>query len=208
MKEELVYFRGIKEGIYIFIKNGDFDDIKTELKEKLEKSINFFEGSEILGIESESLSEARIAELVEIIQVEYELNVSTAILSFEEPKAKVYTGIDEGMAKFIKSTIRSGQIVQYDGNLIILGDVNPGALVEAKGNIIILGTLRGVVHAGVDGNSDAIVAAYNLQPTQLRIADSIGRRPDGKVVASSLPEVARVHQNEVLIEPYLPGKQG
>lgn len=207
MKEELVNFRGIKEGVYIFIKEGNFKDIKMELKQKLKKSINFFEGSDILGVKSENLSEVEIDKLLKILEDDYELNVSNVGLPPHVDKPETYTGINEGMAKFINSTVRSGQVIQYDGNLVILGDVNPGALVEAKGNIIILGTLRGVVHAGIDGNSDAIVAAYNLQPTQLRIANVIGRRPDGEIVASSLPEVARVRNEEVFIEPYLPRKQ-
>ncbi len=77
------------------------------------------------------------------------------------------------MTKFINTTIRSGQVIEYDGNIVIIGDVNPGALIKAKGNIIILGTMRGVAHAGVDGNHDAIVAAYNLQPTQLELEISL-----------------------------------
>ncbi|MCF6465374.1 hypothetical protein C3E90_05645 [Clostridium sp. Cult2] len=110
------------------------------------------------------------------------------------------------MTKFINTTIRSGQVVEYDGNIVIIGDVNPGALIKARGNIIILGTLRGVAHAGIDGNYKAIVAAYDLQPTQLRIANIIGRRPDGDIVTSELPEVAKIYDGEVLIEPYLPRK--
>lgn len=207
MKEDLVSFRGIKEGIYVSINGENFQDIKMELKEKLDKSISFFEGSDILGVKGENLSEVEEDELLRIIEKDYGLNVSDVGLPPALDETEIFTGIEEGMAKFIKSTIRSGQIIQYDGNLVILGDVNPGSLVEAGGNIVILGTLRGVVHAGADGNSDAIVAAYDLQPTQLRIADVIGRRPDGEFITSGLPEVARVYNGELFIEPYLPRKR-
>ena len=142
-------------------------------------------------------------ELLKIMKDKYRLYISEGGLPSSLEESEFYTGIYEGMAKFISSTIRSGQVIEYDGNIIIIGDVNPGALVKAKGNIIILGTLRGVAHAGVDGNEEAIVAAYNLQPTQLRIANIIGRRPDGEVVTSGLPEVAKIHDGEVFIEPYL-----
>lgn len=206
MREGLVSFRGIKEGIYIFIKEGEFQDIKKELEQKLKESIDFFEGANILGIKGENLLKDEIEELLKIMKDKYKLHISEDGLppSLEEPG--IYTGIDEGMAKFINSTIRSGQIIEYDGNIIIIGDVNPGALIKAKGNIIILGTLRGVAHAGIDGNNEAIVAAYDLQPTQLRIANVIGRRPDGEIAASRLPEVAKIHNGEVFIEPYLPRK--
>ena len=206
VKEGLVSFRGIKEGIYIYIKKGEFQDIKRELEQKLEESIDFFEGANILGIKAENLLEDEIKELLKIMKDKYRLHISEDGLpqSLEEPE--FYTGIDEGMTKFINSTIRSGQIIEYDGNIIIIGDVNPGALIKARGNIIILGTLRGVAHAGIDGNDQAIVAAYNLQPTQLRIANIIGRRPDGEIIASGLPEVAKVYDGEVFIEPYIPRK--
>ena len=206
VKEGLVNFRGIKEGIYIFIKEGDFQSIKCELEKKLEESIDFFEGANILGIKSKYLSKEEISELLHIMGHKYKLHISEEGLptSLEEPDT--YMGIHEGMTKFINTTIRSGQVVEYDGNIVIIGDVNPGALIKAKGNIIILGTLRGVAHAGIDGNIEAMVAAYDLQPTQLRIANIIGRRPDGEVITSRLPEVAKVHDGEVFIEPYLSRK--
>ena len=204
VKEELVNFRGIKEGIYIFIKEGNFQDIKKELEKKLKESTDFFEGANILGIKGEDLSKDETSELIEIMKNKYKLHISENGLPTYLEEPEIYSGIYEGMAKFINSTIRSGQVIEYDGNVVIIGDVNPGALIKAKGNIIILGTLRGVAHAGIDGNNEAIVAAYDLQPTQLRIANIIGRRPDGEIITSGLPEVAKVHQGEVFIEPYLP----
>lgn len=206
MKEELVSFRGIKEGIYVFVKEGNIEDIKQELEEKLKESIDFFKGANILGIKGENLTFEETDELLKIMTQKYELYISDDGLPSYLYESKYYEGIYEGMTKFVNTTIRSGQVVEYDGNIVIIGDVNPGALVKARGNIIILGTLRGVAHAGVDGNEDAIVAAYNLQPTQLRIANIIGRRPDGEILVSDLPEVARVYNGEVYIEPYLPGK--
>ena len=206
MKEELVAFRGVKEGIYIFIRQGDFEQIKGELIKKLEEYTDFFQGANILGIRGEDLSEDEINELYNIVQDKYKLHISEDGLPeyLEEPK--FYTGIHEGMTKFIHGTIRSGQVVEYDGNIVIIGDVNPGGLVKAKGNIIILGSLKGVAHAGADGNQEAIVAAYDLQPTQLRIGNIIGRRPDEDIVASTFPEVASIYNGEVFIEPYLPRK--
>lgn len=206
VKEGLINFRGINEGIYIYIKSGDFQQIKIELEKRLEESIEFYKGANILGIKGEKLSQNQIEELLQIMKYRYNLYISEEGLPpyLEEPK--VFEGIDEGMTKFINTTIRSGQVIEYEGNIVIIGDVNPGALIKAKGNIIILGTMRGVAHAGMDGNYDAIVAAYDLQPTQLRIGNIIGRQPDGDIVTSRLPEVAKVYDGEVFIEPYLPRK--
>jgi septum site-determining protein MinC len=104
----------------------------------------------------------------------------------------------------VKRTLRSGQRIRYNGNVVVLGDVNPGAEVVASGDIVIMGTLRGVAHAGATGNAEAIVAAFRLQPTQLRIGGVIGRAPDGGESRPDAPEVARVRGGVMLIERYQP----
>lgn len=206
VKEGLVNFKGINEGIYISIKKGDFNHIIQELEKKLEESIDFFKGANILGIKGETISTEEEDKLLEIIKDKFHLNISNDGLSSCLDKPEIFMGIYEGMTKFFNTTIRSGQVIEYDGNIAIVGDVNPGALIKAKGNVIILGSLKGVAHAGTDGNSKAIVAAYDLRPTQLRIASIISRKPDGNMVASGVPEVARIYNGEVIIEPYLPRK--
>lgn len=105
----------------------------------------------------------------------------------------------------VQRTLRSGQVIRYDGNVVILGDVNPGAEVIATGNVIVMGVLRGVVHAGAGGNEDAVVVAFRLQPTQLRIANHITRAPDGEEPVIGYPEVARIKGGVVTIETFHTG---
>lgn len=100
----------------------------------------------------------------------------------------------------VQRTLRSGQSMHYDGNIVILGDVNPGAEVTATGNIIIMGSLRGVVHAGVGGDENAVIMAFHLKPTQLRIANHITRPPDNELVDADYPEMARIKGGVVTIE--------
>jgi len=102
----------------------------------------------------------------------------------------------------VQRTLRSGQSIHYDGNVVILGDVNPGAEVAATGNIIVMGALRGVVHAGANGDENAIVMAFHLQPTQLRIADHITRPPDNDDIYPDYPEMARIKGGVVTIESF------
>ena len=80
--------------------------------------------------------------------------------------------------QFYKGTLRSGQMLESDSSLIILGDVNPGAKVIAKGNVIILGALKGNVYAGAGGNEDSFVVALFMAPIQIRIGDTIARSND------------------------------
>lgn len=79
---------------------------------------------------------------------------------------------------YIRKTIRSGQSISSDGNLLVIGDVNPGSEVIAKGDITVWGILGGIAHAGSDGNEYARIRALKLNPVQIRIGDVFARRPD------------------------------
>ncbi len=102
----------------------------------------------------------------------------------------------------IRRTLRSGQNFYYQGNVVVIGDINPGAELVAKGDIVVMGQMRGMVHAGSEGDESATVMAFRLQPTQLRIANHITRPPDGEVVESTVPEIARIRDGMVTIENY------
>ena len=79
---------------------------------------------------------------------------------------------------YIRRTIRSGQSISSDGNITIIGDVNPGAEIIAKGDITVWGILAGIAHAGSDGNDFARIRALKLNPVQIRIGKIFARRPD------------------------------
>ncbi len=101
----------------------------------------------------------------------------------------------------VRRTLRSGQRVRYYGNVVVLGDVNPGAEISAGGDIIVMGWLRGLAHAGAEGNDGAMVSAFRLNPTQLRIGQYIGRAPDGgEAVLPDVPEIAEVRDGRLVID--------
>ncbi|HCT64051.1 MAG TPA: septum site-determining protein MinC [Lachnospiraceae bacterium] len=111
--------------------------------------------------------------------------------------------IKEHHAKFHKGNLRSGMVLEYDGSIILLGDVNPGAQIRATGNIIVLGTLKGVAHAGANGERDAYVFALKLAPVQLRIADIITRFPESSNSKSNInPEYAYVEDGTVFVSTF------
>ena len=121
--------------------------------------------------------------------------------------AFVLDELREGQTLLVSKTMRSGQCVRYEGNVVVMGDVNPGAEIAASGHVAIFGALRGLVHAGASGDKDAVIIALSLEPTQLRIADHITRPPDGnKWCASNYPEIAHIKENVVVIDRYLPSK--
>lgn len=228
MDETLVTFKGTVNGLTIILKqDADFNEVVECMREKIESAGRFFRGAKLaVKYKGRMLSGDERTVLYEIL-----VNESGArILSFDEDKDEplnktdkeqksfsanernnqikkymFFKGIDEGQTKFYKGTVRSGQLITFDGNLVILGDVNPGGVVEATGNIVVMGLLRGIVHAGSDGNKNAVVAALGLNPTQLRIADIITRSPDEKGAnANLIPELAYIKEDVLLVERFLP----
>lgn len=119
-----------------------------------------------------------------------------------DPRAAGREGVGDSL--LVRRTLRSGQRVRFTGNVIVLGDVNPGAEIVAGGDIVVMGTLRGVAHAGAGGDGEAIVAAFRLQPTQIRVGGVIGRSPDGAYERPDVPEIARVRDGALVVERLQP----
>ena len=103
---------------------------------------------------------------------------------------------------FHEGTVRSGERIFSNGNLCIVGDVNPGAIVSAKNNIYVWGKLLGIAFAGKDGNKNASILSLYLNPLQLRIADVIAIGPKDKP-KNHYPEIALVDKQTINIKPYI-----
>ena len=101
-----------------------------------------------------------------------------------------------------QGTVRSGDRISSNGNLFIIGDVNPGAIVSAKKNIYVWGKLLGIAIAGKNGNKNASIASLYLNPLQLRIADVIAVGPKDKP-KNFFPEIAVIDKQSIIIKPYI-----
>lgn len=77
-------------------------------------------------------------------------------------------------ALLVKSTCRSGEIITHDGDVVVLGDVNPGAEVVAEGDIVVVGCLRGYAHAGSNGYTEATIVALSLGSPRIQIGPYVG----------------------------------
>src|ERR1700690_2420049 len=111
--------------------------------------------------------------------------------------------INEEMALFVNKTLRSGARIEFSGNVVVLGDVNPGAEIVAGGSVIVWGRLRGAVHAGAKGDQNAVVCALDLLPIRLQVAEdslnSSTKKETGK------PEMAFISDQGVIVETWQPG---
>lgn len=112
---------------------------------------------------------------------------------------------DSKETTYINQTLRSGQILESDGNVVIIGDCHPGSEIRATGDITVWGVLSGIAHAGYKGNLEARVRALKLNAVQIRIGNCYSRRPDDTnipyIIRSSVftPEEARVVDNEIML---------
>ncbi|AYD39885.1 septum site-determining protein MinC [Clostridium fermenticellae] len=208
MLEDSIIIKGNKEGINAVIninKFKDFDEMLETLIGKLSRGKVFYKGATLkITTELKYINQKEFRKLKDVLFEEF-LIKDCILEDSKEKKVKVFTGIYEGRTKFLRRTVRSGQIVNYNGNIVIIGDVNAGAEIYAGGNIIILGALKGYVHAGFGGNIKALVAAFYLQPEILQIANVMTRSPEDNV-KPQYPEVARVKGDTIIVEPYLPNK--
>ena len=98
---------------------------------------------------------------------------SPKVLGLHGIKKTFYKEVATSETKFHKGSLRSGQKIEFEGSIVIIGDVNAGAEVIAGENIVVLGNLRGLAHAGAKGNKDAVIEASEIDAVQIRIADKI-----------------------------------
>ena len=128
------------------------------------------------------------------------LGLETQLLNKEAPAAAA----DQASALTIhRGTLRSGDHLEVEGSLLVLGDVNPGARVSAGGDVRVWGRLRGVAHAGSGGDRQARIVALQLRPLQLRIADAVARGPEEQPPAGFC-EQAVLEQGAIAIQPAEP----
>lgn len=208
MRDDRIFIKGNKLGINAIInmdKFGNFDEMLDSLVEKLSRGKKFYKGATLtVTTDLKYINERQISKLKDILFDE--ILIKDCIFEERlEKQSSVFSGVYEGRTKFVRKTVRSGQCLNYAGNLIIIGDVNNGGEVRAHGNVIVLGDLKGKVFAGDNGNENAIIAAYSLEPELISISGKITISPDD-FEKTGYPEVARLNENNIIVEPYLPDK--
>ena len=131
------------------------------------------------------------------------LKIDSAYIREQEIKKKLLSFNPKKKDDILhKGTVRSGDRISSNGNLCIIGDVNPGAIVSAKKNIYVWGKLLGIAFAGKSGNKNASIASLYLNPLQLRIADVIAIGPKDKP-KNCYPEIAVIDKQTIIIKPHI-----
>lgn len=211
MNDDRIQIKGTKEGINATIdmeRFSDFDEMLEVLIDKLTAGKGFYKGASLkIAANLKNVNENDILRPKDVLfeKIQIKECFFEEVKREEQKESKIFSGVYEGKTKFIKKTIRGGQLVRYHGNIVIIGDINNGAEVYAGGNIIVLGTIKGQVHAGVGGNKKAIISAFSLQPEILQIAEIVTIAPEDGI-KPSYPELAKIKDDIIVVEPYLPKK--
>lgn len=158
-------------------EDAEYKDIIECLKKKLPELKKLYKDEKTpITVTGKVLKNKEIDEIQEKIKEKIDVEID-----FDMPKTLGLSGIrrtfEQNIAtsetKFHRGSLRSGQKMEVEGSIVILGDVNSGAEVMASDNIVVLGNLRGLAHAGAKGNKQAIIAAGNVDTVQIRIANIV-----------------------------------
>lgn len=203
MKLEKVTIVSKKDTIVIKIKDeATQEEIIKSLEKKIPELKKLYKEEKMpIEITGKILKTADMEEIQKTIQKQIDVKVE-----FETPKTlglhsikKTFNkDIKDSQTKFYKGSLRSGQKIEYEGSLVVLGDVNAGAEVVAEENIVILGILRGLAHAGAKGNKKAIIAASKIDSPQIRIANIIKEKEETEE-NEICKEYAYVGENDEII---------
>ncbi len=161
----------------------DFNDVIDEFREKLPRIKKYYaKDIKPIRIVGKALKEHEQATIRAILKDDIDSPVlfgeTSELLGLHAIKRTFESSVETSETKFIRGNLRSGQREEYSGSIAILGDVNYGAEVIAGENIIVTGKIRGLAHAGANGNKKAIISANSIEPTQVRIANILKEIPE------------------------------
>jgi septum site-determining protein MinC len=197
-----VMIKGVKDGLVFLLDDTcEFAEVIQELKHKLEKTHQKILTGPIIHVYvklgSRQATDEEKDQIREIISQKGNLLIQS-IESITAAPSELVANMSD--ITLIKGMVRSGQTMLKEGNILFLGDVNPGGQIISTGSIYVMGSLRGMAHAGVDGDETAVIAASHLRPTQLRIASIISRPPDEWGINEAFMEFAYIKDGKMEID--------
>lgn len=161
----------------------DFDEVLEEFRSKLPRIKKYYEKNKLpIHIVGKALKENEQTAVRTILKPEIDTKITfgeaSEVLGLHAIKRTFESSVETSETKFIRGNLRSGQREEFSGSIAILGDLNYGAEVIAGENIIVTGKIRGLAHAGANGNKKAIISANSIEPTQVRISNILKEIPE------------------------------
>lgn len=207
-----VMIKSNKYGILLLLdQDMDFAELLEQIAVKFKEAGNFFKNASMaVSFEGRALSDLEQQQIIDVIEANSQLKIICVVDEDKQREEAYKKSLEESLnamsenegGQFYRGTLRSGQVLEAESSIIILGDVNPGAKIVSSGNIIVLGTLKGSAYAGGNGATGAFVVALDMNPMQIRIGDVIARSSDKpkKRPKTPEPQIAFVEDGNIYIE--------
>jgi septum site-determining protein MinC len=225
MQQVSVEIKGVQNALLVTFGEGDWLSAEASLLQRVDAQNTFFKGARLVVDVAER--ELKAADMGKFRDLLSERGVSlwgvlTTSVTTQETARRLGLATqlpgskpvrrsserrraeseEQSEAVLVRKTLRSGMRIEHTGHVTVIGDVNPGAEVVAGGDVVIWGRLRGSVSAGVETNPNAIVCAMEMEPTHLRIADTIANVPARRRGEKRGPEMATIFKNEVIFRTW------
>ncbi len=201
-----VQMKGTKEGIQIFLSDtASINELEAELISLLKEQKTAPYSGEKLSVQvqigNRLFSEEEEARIAKIIVQNSQMKIG-AFYSNVMTKADAKKWKEADQIYSLATIIRSGQVIQVTGDVLLIGDINPGGQIRSTGNIFVLGQIKGIVHAGFEGAKDSVIAGKFLYPSQVRIAEKFFGfdSEDYKDIADTELFSAYIREDEIIID--------
>jgi septum site-determining protein MinC len=230
MRENTVAIKGIKDGLLISLSpTEEWNLVLSDLATRIDQQMTFFAGAKVtVDVGERPVPKDQLGSLKAVLDrrginlwaissdsrttldAAINLDLRTSNVNYvPSSRASDDNGTttpvnheeDGSFGLMIRRTVRSGRRIFHQGHVVVFGDVNPGAEIIAGGDVIVWGRLRGNVHAGANGDENAVVCALDMTPNQLRIAGHITTSPDDKR-RKPRPETALIRDNQIVVEAW------
>jgi septum site-determining protein MinC len=210
-----VKVKSFQNGIILELnEDADFEDIVIETQDKFRAGKNFFGHTAVaLSIIGREVTDAQEIRLIDAITSNSNVSVVCVVGHDEETDKNFIKALRQvekklssgGGCSLYRGTLKDGDILQTEGDAVIVGNVNPGCTVSVTGSIVVFGGLYGTAHAGKDGREGAYITALEMEPEKLKIGDFKYRSKDKKskwgIHPKIQPKIAYIKDERVVVEP-------
>lgn len=221
---QAVVIKSNKYGIHLVLSNEiSFKALLDAIVEKFKESEKFFKGAKLaISFEGRKLTHDEEMAIIDAVTSNTSIEILCIVdhdpdreayvkQQIEEYQASVQQPYVDGGTQFYRGTLRSGQTLESETGIVVVGDVNPGAAVMANGSIVVLGAVKGSVYAGLGGDDSAFIVALDMDPIQIRIGNILAKSSDKpfsrrrirkKVKETTTsPQIAYLKDGTICIEP-------
>ena len=204
-----VVIKGNKAGMTVYLSPElSFEELIQAVKKKFKETSRFWGSAQMtLTLEGKNLTADEEFQIVNTITENSDIEIvclidanAARIERCEKALNEKLMELSSSTGQFYKGILRSGDVLESEASIVIIGDVEKGARVTAKGNIIILGSLNGTAHAGIAGNINSVIVAFEMAPDQVKISDmNLSKTKSGKLIGRG-PMMIQVENGRIFSE--------